>query len=102
MGGPGAGSIILIVGLLISPLGCLAAALITWFLVLPKWTGAALVMFLVSCALLAASFALEPKTPLWMIAVYVYFALWKGALLMIPAAFVYRIGSLIYGLVTRR
>lgn len=102
MGGAGAGGIILIAAVLFPPLGCLAAALITWFLVLPKWTGAALFLCLVSSALLAASFAFEPETPLWTITFYASFVVSKGVLLMIPVAFVYRIGSLICALITRR
>lgn len=101
MGGAGAGGIFLIAALLSSPLGCLVAAVITWFLVLPKWTGAALFLFLVSSAFLAASFAFEPETPLWTITVYASFGISKGVVLMMPVAFVYRVGSLIWALVTR-
>jgi hypothetical protein len=101
MGGAGAGVVGLLFALLsfASPAACLTAALITWILVLPKWTVAAFVLFLVSCCLQVIMWNVEPDTLVWQIAVLGNFALLVGALLLIPAALAFRIGALIFALI---
>ncbi|MFN3724393.1 MAG: hypothetical protein ACK4VZ_15265 [Paracoccaceae bacterium] len=103
MGGASAGVVGLLFVLLsfASPPTCLIAALIMWILVLPKWTVAALMLFLVSCCLQFIMWTVEPETLVLQIAFSGSFALSVGALLMIPAALAFRFGAVIFA-VTRR
>lgn len=97
MGGAGAGAFGFLFAALMfaSPLACLIAALITWILVLPKWTVAAFVLFIASCCLHLIMWNVEPEAVMGKIAFSGSFALSVGALLMIPAALAFRIGAVI-------
>ena len=89
------------IAVIFPPTVSLLAAAVTWFLVLPKWTGAALVLCLVSCALFATLGVIERETLLWRIVAFVIYVLYWAALLMIPVALAFRIGSLVFAIVRR-
>ncbi|WP_151718488.1 hypothetical protein [Gemmobacter serpentinus] len=101
MGGAGAGAAsFLFAGIMIvSPLACLIAALISWILVLPKWTIAAFGLFFTSCALHLIMWNVEPEGIVSLIAFSGGFAISVVALAMIPVALAARIGALIFAVV---
>lgn len=104
MGGAGAGAFgfLLAAFSYVSPLACLIAALITWILVLPKWTIAAFVLFLASCCLHLILWYAGPEAVLGKIAFSGSFALSISALLMIPAALAFRVGAVIFAATRRK
>jgi len=104
MGGAGAGAVGILIAVLLyaSPVACLIAALITWILVLPKWTVAAFVLFLASCCLHLIMWNVEPEALLGTIALSGNSALSVSALLMIPAALTFRIGTMIFAGMRRK
>jgi hypothetical protein len=104
MSGAGAGAFGLLLAALVfaSPIACLIAALMTWILVLPKWTFAASALFLASCGLQLILWNAEPDAVMGRIAASGSFALTVGALLMIAAALVFRIGAMIFAVARGR